>query len=94
MANRRQGNFRQHNFYVQKQLSFSYAANTNMLFLDQGYQFWTRADEDGYFSITNIRNGDYNLYAWVPGFIGDYQYESVITIIPGLILNILGNLIM
>ncbi|KAG8377399.1 hypothetical protein BUALT_Bualt08G0029000 [Buddleja alternifolia] len=47
------------------------------------YQFWTRADEMGYFSIKNIRSGNYNLYAWVPGFIGDYRNEVGITITPG-----------
>ncbi|OAY23169.1 probable rhamnogalacturonate lyase B [Manihot esculenta] len=47
------------------------------------YQFWTRADENGCFFIKNIRTGDYNLYAWVPGFIGDYQFEAVVTIISG-----------
>ncbi|MCL7034613.1 hypothetical protein MKW94_014992 [Papaver nudicaule] len=40
----------------------------------KGYQFWTTADKDGNFSVSNIRTGDYNLYAWVPGFIGDYKY--------------------
>ncbi|XP_011098532.1 uncharacterized protein LOC105177174 [Sesamum indicum] len=47
------------------------------------YQFWTQADEMGYFSINNIRPGNYNLYAWVPGFIGDYRNDSAITITPG-----------
>ncbi|KAK3016084.1 hypothetical protein RJ639_005679 [Escallonia herrerae] len=47
------------------------------------YQFWTKADEEGYFSITNVRTGDYNLYAWVPGFVGDYKNASVITIASG-----------
>ncbi|KAL8494755.1 hypothetical protein ACS0TY_025558 [Phlomoides rotata] len=47
------------------------------------YQFWTRADEMGYFSINNVRTGNYNLYAWVPGFIGDYRNEAAITITPG-----------
>ncbi|GMJ02531.1 hypothetical protein like AT1G09890 [Hibiscus trionum] len=45
----------------------------------KGYQFWTRADEDGYFCINHIRTGDYNLYAFVPGFIGDYRYDVIIT---------------
>ncbi|KDP41512.1 hypothetical protein JCGZ_15919 [Jatropha curcas] len=49
----------------------------------KNYQFWSRADENGYFSINNIRTGDYNLYAWVPGFIGDYRYDVVITITSG-----------
>ncbi|CAI9763017.1 unnamed protein product [Fraxinus pennsylvanica] len=47
------------------------------------YQFWSRADEGGYFSINNIHTGNYNLYAWVPGFIGDYRNEVAFTITPG-----------
>jgi len=50
----------------------------------QDYQFWNRADEGGYFSINNVRTGDYNLYAWVPGVIGDYRYDVSITITPGI----------
>ncbi|KAL0368865.1 UNVERIFIED_CONTAM: hypothetical protein Scaly_1105400 [Sesamum calycinum] len=49
----------------------------------KGYQFWTRADEKGYFTINNIRTGDYNLYAWIPGFIGDYTLDELISITPG-----------
>ncbi|CAK9172135.1 unnamed protein product [Ilex paraguariensis] len=49
----------------------------------KGYQFWTRADDQGHFSISKIRAGDYNLYAWVPGFIGDYRYDDAITITTG-----------
>ncbi|KAK7275859.1 hypothetical protein RIF29_16985 [Crotalaria pallida] len=48
----------------------------------KGYQFWTRADFEGNFSIDNIRSGDYNLYAWVPGFIGEYWSNVVLTITP------------
>ncbi|KAL6578134.1 hypothetical protein OROMI_010462 [Orobanche minor] len=47
------------------------------------YQFWTTTDENGCFSITNIRTGDYNLYAWVPGFIGEYRFDALITITSG-----------
>ncbi|KAM6543812.1 hypothetical protein CsatB_008259 [Cannabis sativa] len=46
----------------------------------KGYQFWSKTDKDGYFSINDIRVGNYNIYAWVPGFIGDYRYDGVITI--------------
>ncbi|XVE95155.1 hypothetical protein REPUB_Repub02eG0072100 [Reevesia pubescens] len=49
----------------------------------KGYQFWTRTDENGYFLISDVRAGDYNLYAWVPGFIGDYKNNAIITITSG-----------
>ncbi|RDX95994.1 rhiE, partial [Mucuna pruriens] len=49
----------------------------------KGYQFWTRTDKDGNFLIKNVVPGDYNLYAWVPGFIGDYIYTTKITTNPG-----------
>ncbi|PIN19713.1 Rhamnogalacturonan endolyase [Handroanthus impetiginosus] len=49
----------------------------------KGYQFWTTTDEEGYFSINNIRTGDYILYAWVPGFIGEYRHEELTSISPG-----------
>uniref|UniRef100_A0A0D9XAQ5 rhamnogalacturonan endolyase n=1 Tax=Leersia perrieri TaxID=77586 RepID=A0A0D9XAQ5_9ORYZ len=45
----------------------------------KGYQFWCRADDDGSFYIRNIVAGDYNLYAWVPGFIGDYKLDATLT---------------
>ncbi|KAL3845757.1 hypothetical protein ACJIZ3_003160 [Penstemon smallii] len=53
----------------------------------KGYQFWTRADEEGYFSINNIHIGHYNLYAWIPGFIGDYKNDEFIRITPGSKIN-------
>ncbi|KAI3955238.1 hypothetical protein MKW98_020871 [Papaver atlanticum] len=49
----------------------------------KGYQFWTRAGPDGSFTIKNVHSGDYNLYAWVPGFIGDYKYGNLITVKAG-----------
>ncbi|XP_044476134.1 probable rhamnogalacturonate lyase B [Mangifera indica] len=52
------------------------------------YQFWTKADENGFFSINNIRTGDYNLYAWVPGFIGDYKSNDVVNITSGCDIDI------
>ncbi|KAL0352438.1 UNVERIFIED_CONTAM: hypothetical protein Scaly_1632500 [Sesamum calycinum] len=54
----------------------------------KGYQFWTTADENGYFAINAIRTADYNLYAWVPGFIGDYKWEIVLTITPGCDIDV------
>ncbi|CAL2235762.1 unnamed protein product [Prunus armeniaca] len=58
----------------------------------KGYQFWTRADEHGYYSIKNIREGQYNLYAWVPGFIGDYRYDAAINITAGCDIDV-GELV-
>ncbi|CAA6663094.1 unnamed protein product [Spirodela intermedia] len=58
----------------------------------KGYQFWTRADPDGFFRITNIRAGEYCLNAWVPGFIGDYQREAAVTIATGCEID-LGELV-
>ncbi|KAL3514296.1 hypothetical protein ACH5RR_027013 [Cinchona calisaya] len=50
---------------------------------NKGYQFWTKADKNGSFVMSHIRPGEYNLYAWVPGFLGDYKYDSAINITPG-----------
>ncbi|KAJ9187004.1 hypothetical protein P3X46_002504 [Hevea brasiliensis] len=58
----------------------------------KGYQFWVIADEDGQFTISNVRPGGYNLYAWVPGFIGDYKYDTVINISAGCDITI-GDLV-
>lgn len=49
----------------------------------QGYQFWTRADENGNFLIKNVMPGTYSLFAVVYGTIGDYKHASDITISPG-----------
>ncbi|XP_014503466.1 probable rhamnogalacturonate lyase C [Vigna radiata var. radiata] len=54
----------------------------------KGYQFWSKANEKGYFSIKNIRSGDYNLYAWVPGFIGEYWSNVLLTITPGCEIDV------
>lgn len=56
-----------------------------LIFCDKkGYQFWTKADRKGRFIIENVRAGNYSLYAWGIGFIGDYKYEQNIIITPGI----------
>ncbi|RWW65836.1 hypothetical protein BHE74_00026839 [Ensete ventricosum] len=50
-----------------------------------GYQFWVRADVNGNFFVKNVRTGVYNLYAWVPGFIGDYKSSINITVTSGYV---------
>ncbi|KAF3327218.1 putative rhamnogalacturonate lyase B isoform X1 [Carex littledalei] len=52
----------------------------------KGYQFWTRADANGYFTINNIIPGNYSLYAWVPGIVGDFMHNVAISITTGKIL--------
>ncbi|KAK1576007.1 hypothetical protein Q3G72_010089 [Acer saccharum] len=49
----------------------------------KGYQFWTKTTKTGSFVIKNVRAGNYSLYAWVPGFIGNYQYQYNIIVTPG-----------
>ncbi|KAF8706458.1 hypothetical protein HU200_030731 [Digitaria exilis] len=58
----------------------------------KGYQFWTRATISGEFSIGHVRAGVYNLYAWVPGFLGDFVYTSPVTVTPGGAI-VLGDLV-
>ncbi|KAL6560847.1 hypothetical protein OROHE_006024 [Orobanche hederae] len=50
---------------------------------NKGYQFWTQTDEHGNFLIKNVVPGIYGLFAFVPGYIGDYKHTSDITITPG-----------
>uniref|UniRef100_M4D2C4 Rhamnogalacturonan endolyase n=1 Tax=Brassica campestris TaxID=3711 RepID=M4D2C4_BRACM len=59
---------------------------------NKGYQFWTKADKMGMFTIANVRPGTYNLFAWAPGHIGDYKYEREIIITPGKAINV-GSLV-
>ncbi|KAK4274202.1 hypothetical protein QN277_017464 [Acacia crassicarpa] len=56
------------------------------------YQFWTRADEYGFFTIKNVRPGDYNLYAWIPGFVGDYRFDDLMKIDSGSYIE-LGDIV-
>ncbi|OMO50816.1 hypothetical protein CCACVL1_30233 [Corchorus capsularis] len=58
----------------------------------KGYQFWTKTDADGCFLISDVRAGDYNLYAWVPGFIGDYKNDDIVTITLGCDID-MGDLV-
>ncbi|KAL0310725.1 UNVERIFIED_CONTAM: hypothetical protein Sangu_2367200 [Sesamum angustifolium] len=57
----------------------------------KGYQFWVQTDSDGNFTIKNIIPGVYGLHSWVPGFIGDYMREELVTISAGSETQ-LGNL--
>ncbi|KAJ8762543.1 hypothetical protein K2173_007982 [Erythroxylum novogranatense] len=54
----------------------------------KGYQFWAQTDKNGGFLINNVRPGVYNLYAWVPGFIGDYKLNAPVNISSGSVINV------
>ncbi|PUZ62841.1 hypothetical protein GQ55_3G019100 [Panicum hallii var. hallii] len=58
----------------------------------KGYQFWTRATTSGRFTVGNVRAGVYNLYAWVPGFLGDFMRASPVTVTSGGDID-LGDLV-
>ncbi|KAJ8557424.1 hypothetical protein K7X08_003049 [Anisodus acutangulus] len=58
----------------------------------KGYQFWTKADSCGNFTIENVISGSYNLYAAIPGIIGDYKYNSDVQVTPGSSIE-LGSLV-
>uniref|UniRef100_A0A804PFM8 Rhamnogalacturonan endolyase n=1 Tax=Zea mays TaxID=4577 RepID=A0A804PFM8_MAIZE len=62
----------------------------------KGYQFWTAttATEDGFvFTIANVREGVYSLYAWVPGVLGEYVHASPVTVAVGGAVVDLGDLV-
>ena len=42
-----------------------------------GYEFWTRTDADGRFTLPKVRPGDYALYASVPGVVGELKIDRV-----------------
>ncbi|KAH6784509.1 Rhamnogalacturonate lyase family protein [Perilla frutescens var. hirtella] len=58
----------------------------------KGYQFWTRTDEKGLFTIGGVRAGIYSLYAWVPGIIGDFKRHADLLIKPGSEIEV-GNVV-
>uniref|UniRef100_A0ACD5X2Z6 Uncharacterized protein n=1 Tax=Avena sativa TaxID=4498 RepID=A0ACD5X2Z6_AVESA len=59
----------------------------------KGYQFWTRTSATcGSFAIGNVLAGEYSLYAWVPGFLGDYMYAAPVTVAAGGAVR-LGDLV-
>ncbi|KAG5574203.1 hypothetical protein H5410_054337 [Solanum commersonii] len=59
---------------------------------NKGYQFWTKIDAMGNFTIENVISSTYNLYATVPGIIGDYKYTFDVQVTPGSSIE-LGSLV-
>eukprot|EP00897_Mesotaenium_endlicherianum_P010493 jgi/Mesen1/9472/ME000063S08922 len=56
------------------------------------YQFWISPDGSGAFSIEHVRPGSYNLYAFVPGVLGDYRFGGAVSVAPGGGATSLGQL--
>lgn len=49
-----------------------------------GYQFWAKTDENGDFTIENVRPGNYNLYAYATaGDVTDMLEQDYITVVEG-----------
>ncbi|KAI5571006.1 hypothetical protein BDE02_11G064800 [Populus trichocarpa] len=55
------------------------------------YQFWVQTDSNGNFTIKNVIPGVYGFHGWVPGFIGDFLDNALVTISEGSETQ-LGNL--
>ena len=49
----------------------------NWQYESKNYQFWTRADENGKFLLQNIRPGNYTLYAFADGILGELKKTNV-----------------
>ena len=41
------------------------------------YQFWNDGTEDGKFTITNVRPGNYTLHAFADGVLGEFAHADV-----------------
>lgn len=46
-----------------------------------------QTDSNGYFTIKNVIPGVYGLHGWVPGFIGDYLDDALVTISAGWFIS-------
>jgi rhamnogalacturonan endolyase len=54
------------------------------------YQFWVRGDQDGRFSVPNVRPGTYTLHAIADGVLGEFQ-KTQVTVAEGKAID-LGQL--
>ena len=52
--------------------------NSDFQFEASGYQFWTHAGDDGKFNLKNVRPGNYTLYAYTNGVLGQFQKMGII----------------
>ncbi|WP_114781216.1 polysaccharide lyase family protein [Botryobacter ruber] len=78
------------NMWVGLAVAETSSKEVNWQYEGKAYQFWVQADEQGNFSIPNIRPGTYNLYAFAAGVLGEFK-KTGITISPASTVN-LGKL--
>lgn len=50
----------------------------NWQFQGKGYQHWVRAAADGSFQIPAVRPGNYTLYAFVNGAVGEFSQKNIV----------------
>ena len=43
----------------------------------KGYQYWVRADSSGNFTIPDVRPGNYTLYAFTDGVVGEFSKNNI-----------------
>jgi rhamnogalacturonan endolyase len=51
------------------------------------YEFWARGDEQGQFTISNVRPGEYTLHAIADGVLGEYAHGPIV-VKPGQSLDL------
>jgi polysaccharide lyase family 4-like protein/rhamnogalacturonate lyase-like protein len=51
--------------------------NGNWQHDSKGYQYWTRTDSRGTFLLPNVRPGNYTLYAFKDGAVGEFSHADI-----------------
>ncbi len=59
------------------QVGLAPAGASDWQFEAKGYQYWTRADTDGNFSLSGVRPGAYTLHAFNDGVVGEFSKPAV-----------------
>jgi len=52
-------------------------AGGNWQFESNHYQYWTKADATGNFTIPNVRPGTYSFYSFTNGAVGEYAHANI-----------------
>ncbi|MBC8053698.1 MAG: hypothetical protein H7Y13_11595 [Sphingobacteriaceae bacterium] len=65
------------NMWVGLALADNSAKEVNWQYEGKNYQFWVKADSKGNFTIPNIRPGNYNLFAFADGILGEFKKTGI-----------------